>query len=146
MDSPALNTARTYFNVKIISPDGEVAAAMVYMLSASTLDGEIALLKNHVPLVTSLQPGLVTFYCAENEKVLYFIAGGFLEMTDHCSILVEEAILVNDMDAPTLEKGLELLAQKYHESTTDAQKNALKSDRQILQAKLDLVNRLVLKK
>ena len=146
MDSPALNTARTYFNVKIISPDGEVAAAMVYMLSASTLDGEIALLKNHLPLVTSLQPGLVIFYCAENEKVLYFIAGGFLEMTDHCSILVEEAILVNDMDAPTLEKGLELLAQKYHESTTDAQKNALKSDRQILQAKLDLVNRLVLKK
>ena len=57
------------FQVEIITPDRIFFAGEADMLEFNTADGEIGVYKNHIPLTTVLEPGVVIIHNGDEQKV-----------------------------------------------------------------------------
>ena len=67
--------------LKIITPERLILEEMVDQVSLPTTKGEITILPNHVPLITSLTSGDVVAY-ANGEYVPMAVVGGFIEVKE----------------------------------------------------------------
>ena len=83
--------ARTPFPVEVLTPEGQVFAGEVEMLSTRTEVGEIGVLANHTPLLAMLQPADLRLHLSETE-VKHFAQGeGYLQVHgNHALVLVED--------------------------------------------------------
>ncbi|OGH70094.1 MAG: ATP synthase F1 subunit epsilon, partial [Candidatus Magasanikbacteria bacterium RIFCSPHIGHO2_02_FULL_51_14] len=66
-------------NFKIVTPEGIVYQDEIAQATIPTMDGEITILPDHVPLVSILKTGELRVKDKEGEHVMA-LAGGFLEM------------------------------------------------------------------
>jgi len=62
--------------LQILSLDGSKYDGEASQVTLPTTDGEITVLKNHIPLITTLKSGSIRF---SNQNIL--ISGGFAEVT-----------------------------------------------------------------
>lgn len=118
-------------HVEIISPDGTVYENDgVDMVIARALDGDFAVMKNHVPVAAALQVcSLRIQKGGEEEKIAVF--GGFLEMKDNnVNILAPMAELAEDIDVARAQaakkRAEERLAAKKADLDTERAQAALK--------------------
>jgi F-type H+-transporting ATPase subunit epsilon len=99
--------ARTKFPVEILTPEGEVFAEEVEMLSTRTSVGSVGILANHEPLLAMLEPTELRLYRSESEIVRFAQAEGYLQFADnHALMLVEEAIAPEKLDRQAFEAKL----------------------------------------
>jgi len=79
--------------VAVVSPEAEVWSGEAEMVVARTLDGEIGVLPNHIPLLGVLaEEGEVRIHTGEQNVTTAEVHGGFLSVTsDGVSILAERA-------------------------------------------------------
>ena len=66
-------------NFKIVTPEGIVYQDEIAQATIPTMDGEITILPDHVPLVSILKTGELRVKDKEGEHAMA-LAGGFLEM------------------------------------------------------------------
>ncbi|QQL43884.1 ATP synthase F1 subunit epsilon [Sulfuriroseicoccus oceanibius] len=84
--------------LKIVTPEstffsGEVEGAVV-----PGIVGQLGLLPNHAPMVTTMEPGELT-YTQNGESKTIAVGEGFIEVTqDHVSILTDLAVTHADID------------------------------------------------
>jgi F-type H+-transporting ATPase subunit epsilon len=98
---------RTKFPVEILTPEGEVFAEEVEMLSTRTSTGSIGVLANHSPILAILEPTELRLYRSESEVVRFAQAEGYLQFADnHALVLVEEAIAPEQLDRETFQTRL----------------------------------------
>jgi F-type H+-transporting ATPase subunit epsilon len=99
--------ARSKFPVEVLTPEGEVFADEVEMLSTFTTVGSIGILANHEPLLARLEPTELRLYRSEDEILRFAQAEGYLQFADNRAlVLVEEAILPEQVDRATFETKL----------------------------------------
>ena len=87
--------AKAKFPAEVITPEGEVFAEEIEMLSTVTTDGTIGIQARHAPLLAMLEPTELRLYRSiEAEEIVRFAqAEGYLQFQDnHALVLVEEAI------------------------------------------------------
>ncbi len=94
-------------------------------------EGELGILANHAPLMTSLGPGEVRVTLADDRTTSHIvIAGGFMEVAagpdgGHTTILADSAERVDEIDVSRAEADLEsarrMLAEAEAGSTQQAQ-------------------------
>ncbi|KRX64093.1 ATP synthase subunit delta, mitochondrial, partial [Trichinella sp. T9] len=75
----------------------------VQQVSVPTIDGEVGIYPNHVPLIGVLKPGVMRVY--EQDMIRKFFA--------------EEACDVSDLDLQACESGLEKIKSQSHGGATD---------------------------
>ncbi len=98
------NTLVSSMHVEIITPDGPIYTKDgVTMVVGRALDGEFAVMKNHLPLAAALQVSPVRIKTdAGEEKVAVF--GGFLENSNNrVNIVAPLAELASDIDVARAE-------------------------------------------
>ncbi len=84
--------ARTKFPAEVLTPEGEVFAGEVEMLSTRTSVGSIGILANHEPMLASSKPAELRLYRSEGEVVRFAQAEGYLQFAENRAlVLVEEA-------------------------------------------------------
>ena len=71
--------ADNLFTVEIITPDRIFYHGEASMVEFNTVEGEIGILKDHIPLTTVLAPGIVTI-SEENESKKAVVHAGFAEV------------------------------------------------------------------
>ena len=99
--------AHAKFPAEVITPEGEVFAEEIEMLSTRTTDGTIGILARHEPLLAMLEPTELRLYRSESEIVRFAQAEGYLQFQDnHALVLVEEAIAPEALDRSNLETKL----------------------------------------
>jgi F-type H+-transporting ATPase subunit epsilon len=99
--------AHTKFPVEVLTPEGEVFAEEVEMLSTVTTVGSIGILANHEPLLARLEPTELRLYRSESEIVRFAQAEGYLQFAENRAlVLVEEAIAPEALDRGTFETKL----------------------------------------
>jgi len=78
-------------NLEIVTPEKKVLTETVDAVTVPTASGEVGILTNHAPLISSLKPGILSYIKAgATEKMV--IAGGFIEVSaDNVSILADVA-------------------------------------------------------
>ena len=78
-------------NLEIVTPEKKVLSEAVDSVTIPTTNGEVGILTNHAPLISSLKPGVLSYTKAgATEKMV--ISGGFLEVSaDNVSVLADVA-------------------------------------------------------
>ena len=65
----------------VLSPERQLVDEMVLEVTAPGAYGQIGVLPNHAALVTSLEPGILSYKTPQGEK-RFNITGGFAEVRD----------------------------------------------------------------
>lgn len=103
--------------LKIVTPEKIVLADEVNQVTLNTVMGQITVLPNHIPLVSSLVPGEVMVKKDGSEEDWMAISGGFVEVTpNNVTVLADTAEYAEDIDEARAEeartKAEELLREK----------------------------------
>ncbi|KRY34644.1 ATP synthase subunit delta, mitochondrial [Trichinella spiralis] len=92
----------------------------VQQVSVPTIDGEVGIYPNHVPLIGVLKPGVMRVY--EQDMIRkFFVSSGTVSINEDSSVQViaEEACDVSDLDLQACESGLEKMKSQSHGGATD---------------------------
>lgn len=88
---------QTHFNA--VTPEGVVSEYEADAVTLPTVDGEITVLSNHIPLISVLGPGVITIITGTDEHHLA-ISGGFLQVSaTEVNVLADTAERADDIDA-----------------------------------------------
>lgn len=81
---------------KIITPAGVVFSGSVSRINTKTTSGEITILPDHAPLVSTIKDGHIRFE-AEGETQKYMISNGVLEIRQNSEVifLISDAVKKN---------------------------------------------------
>jgi F-type H+-transporting ATPase subunit epsilon len=100
--------ARTSFPVEVLTPEGQVFADEVEMVSTRTTTGSIGILAHHAPLMAILEPTELRLYKSESDVVRFAQGEGYLQVVDNRAlVLVEDAISPDDIDRSAFESRLQ---------------------------------------
>ena len=72
------------FTLKISSPDGEVFSGDAVSISLRGAEGDLAVLADHIPFVTSIKPGKCKIELLDGEEKNGAIDGGLLTVSEDC--------------------------------------------------------------
>ncbi|MBN9565321.1 MAG: ATP synthase F1 subunit epsilon [Alphaproteobacteria bacterium] len=111
------------FTYEIVSPESLASRGKAKMIVLSAAEGRLGLLENHAPIVSTLDPGIVSIYSDANTiNAELFVSGGFVSMIDNmCSILVDEVLTLTELTHDYVENRFKraedavLLAQTAHD-------------------------------
>ena len=85
-------------NLEIVTPEKKVLSEPVDSVTVPTMSGEIGILTNHAPLISSLRPGILS-YAKGGTTAKLVISGGFVEVSaNNVSILADIAEEAADVD------------------------------------------------
>ncbi len=78
-------------NLEIVTPEKKVLSEAVDQVTVPTANGEVGILQNHAPLISSLRSGILS-YTRGGSTERMVIAGGFVEVSqNNVSILADVA-------------------------------------------------------
>ena len=105
--------------LEIITPEKVVYKDEVDEVVAPTTNGEIAILPNHIDLLTQVSPGELIVKKGSNQQYLA-ITGGFLEVFDNkISILADYAIKAQDIEVARAQEAKRRAEKLMEEKTSD---------------------------
>lgn len=85
-------------NLEIVTPEKKVLSETVDSVTVPTASGEVGILANHAPLISSLKPGILTVNRSGGSEKLV-VAGGFIEVSSNkVSILTDVAEKSDEID------------------------------------------------
>ena len=85
------------FTLEIISPDRQVIKTETSEVIIPAYEGEIGILKDHIPLITFLRPGLIQIQGESDKK--YFVEDGTVEFANNnLLILTSTAKEIQELD------------------------------------------------
>ena len=86
------------FAVEIISPDKSILKSEATEVTIPSYEGQMGILKDHIPLITFLRPGLITIKENSEEKI-FFIEDGTVEFSNNnLLILTSTAKSLDSLD------------------------------------------------
>ena len=78
-------------NLEIVTPEKKVFDETVDAVTIPTARGEVGILQNHAPLISTLMPGILS-YTNKGTTEKMVVAGGFVEVSENkVSILADTA-------------------------------------------------------
>lgn len=85
--------------VELVAADRTVWSGQATMVVAKTADGDIGILRNHMPVLSLLVDGVVEITPVDEEKVFAAVDGGFLSVAhNRVSVLSQFAALSGEID------------------------------------------------
>ena len=82
------------FDLKVVTPDGVAFQGRTISVVAPGTLGYLGILKNHAPLVTSLEKGNLTYKDEAGSPHTIKIEGGFLEVRNNRVLVLTDKIVV----------------------------------------------------
>lgn len=81
------------FTFELVSPEMLLVSGEAEIVSIPGAEGDMGVLANHAPVMTSLRPGLVNAKMADGAEQSYFVRGGFADVTQETlTVLAEFAV------------------------------------------------------
>lgn len=111
----------------LVSPAKLLASEAVGMVVVPGVEGYFGVLPNHMPLLSTLRPGVVTVHegvtAAPSKQ--FFVDGGFAEVNPTgCTLLVDEAIDVSELTSESVAERKAAAEQKLQDASNDEERAA----------------------
>lgn len=99
--------------VEIVTPEELSFADKVHMITMPGTSGDFGVLFGHVPLISSINPGLVIIHDQDMKIVeKFFVSYGFAEVTNtSVNLLVEKSVRISDLDPEAFKEDLKVLKE-----------------------------------
>ena len=89
----------TLMQVELVAADRLVWSGEAKMVIARTTEGDVGILPNHAPMLSTMVHGIVDVTTSENETWIAAVDAGFLSVANNrISILAEHAEMSHDID------------------------------------------------
>ena len=85
--------AELSFDLKVVTPDGVAFQGRTISVVAPGTLGYLGILKDHAPLVTSLENGNLTYKDEAGQVHTFKIEGGFLEVLKNRVLVLTDQVL-----------------------------------------------------
>jgi F-type H+-transporting ATPase subunit epsilon len=105
----------------LVSPERNLMSAQVISVQIPGADGDMTVMANHAPAITTLRPGVLSVE-TEKETVQFIVTGGFAQIGDTLSVLAERALPRADVDQAAYEALVEE-AHSAYKATKETFKN-----------------------
>ena len=94
------------FIVEIISPDKSILKSESSEVTIPSYEGQMGILKDHIPLITFLRPGLIIIKQDSGEKI-FFVEDGTVEFANNnLLILTSTAKSVNSLEKNSIDAAI----------------------------------------
>jgi F-type H+-transporting ATPase subunit epsilon len=94
--------------VELVAADRTVWSGQATMVVAKTAEGDIGVLRNHMPVLSLLVDGVVEIVPVDGERMYAAVDGGFLSVANNrVSILSQFAALSHEIDVAAARAELE---------------------------------------
>ena len=125
------------FSFELVSPEKLLLSDDVEMVVVPGTEGDFGVLVGHAPLISSLRPGVIDTYNGDKVEKRIFVAGGFAEVTgERCTVLAEEAVPVEDIDASAVEERIKAANKAISEADNDTARTAAETEHAVAEAML----------
>tara|TARA_B100000029_G_scaffold510879_1_gene603467 strand:+ start:687 stop:1082 length:396 start_codon:yes stop_codon:yes gene_type:complete len=125
------------FKLEIISPEKIIFSADVNMVTFPAYEGDMSILKNHIPIITFLKPGVIKVQKKNIDSEEFFVEDGTVEyFNDNLVVLSASAINIKDISKELLDN----LNKNAQEKLID--KNITDHERYILSHKIDIIKNI----
>ena len=114
------------FNIEIISPSQTLLKSEVNQVAIPAFEGSMTILKDHIPIVTFLRPGLIEIESKQkNEK--FFVEEGTVEFSkNNLLILSSTAVNLKEISEEYKENIIKSSKEEFNKSDkTDKEKYVL---------------------
>ena len=112
------------FQFELVSPERLLVSEKVESVVIPGTEGEMTVMANHAPVMTTIKPGVVTVNPVSGEKERYVVFGGFADiLPTGCTLLAESAVSVKDIDRADVARRI----QEAKEDVTDAKDDEARS-------------------
>ncbi|OGP52356.1 MAG: ATP synthase F1 subunit epsilon [Deltaproteobacteria bacterium RBG_13_43_22] len=106
--------------LEVVTPDRLVVQEKVDIVMATGALGEFGILPNHIPFLTTLQPGELR-YRKDNQLEYLAVTGGFAEVSDNkVTILAEAAERAREIDIDRATRARERAEKRLAIARTEA--------------------------
>ena len=113
------------FVVEIISPDKSILKLDAAEVIIPSYEGQMGILKDHIPLITFLRPGLIIIRTNNGEK-FFFIEDGIVEFSDdNLLILTSTAKSLDSLDRNSIDTIIKDSQEKINEEISDKERYLL---------------------
>jgi F-type H+-transporting ATPase subunit epsilon len=94
--------------VELVAADRTVWSGQATMVVAKTAEGDIGVLRNHMPVLSLLVDGVVEIVPVDGERLYAAVEGGFLSVAhNRVSVLSQYAALSHEIDVEAARAELE---------------------------------------
>ena len=107
------------FKLRIITPDRDFYEGEVSMVEFNTTEGEIGVLKGHIPLTVVVAPGIITLHEAEETKEAALHAGFAEILPDSVVVMAEIIEWPSEIDVERAEGAKERAEERLREKGPD---------------------------
>ena len=112
------------FKFELVSPERLLVSAQVESVVIPGAEGEMTVMADHAPVMTTIQPGVVTVKAVDGQEERYVVFGGFADiLPSGCTLLAESAVAVKDIDRADVARRI----QEAREDAADAKDDASRS-------------------
>ena len=96
------------FDFELVSPERKLMSEKAWQVTIPGQEGNFGVRANHSSVVSSIRPGVVEIISTQGAApTKIFIAGGFADVTaSTCTILAEEAMMLEDLNQDQIEKDI----------------------------------------
>ena len=124
------------FIVEVISPSKSVLKSETKEVTLPSYEGEMGILKDHVPMITFLRPGIITIK-KDNQETKFFIEEGTVEFSkNNLLILTSTAKDLSKFNQDEINNVIKISKERID------QKDISDKERYLLSYKIDVLKHL----
>lgn len=107
------------FKFELVSPERILMSVDAEQVIVPGTEGEFTVFPEHAPVISTLRPGVVRATLTDGKKAIY-VRSGFADVTaDSLTILVERAIVADEIDQALVEQELDAVQKALEEENDD---------------------------
>ena len=111
------------FNIEIVNPEKSfLSKEEVSEVVVTAFEGEIGILKDHIPIISFLKPGIIKVFIGSEEEN-YYVEDGIVEFKDNSlSILTSSIFNLKDIDKNHISNSISEAENELSKDEIDDQK------------------------
>lgn len=108
------------FQFELVSPERLLVSEQVQSVIIPGADGQMTVLADHAPVMTNVQPGVVTVKPLTGADERYVVFGGFADiLPSGCTLLAESAVPVASIDREDVARRIQEAREDVADAKTD---------------------------
>jgi len=117
------------FQISVTTPDELIYSKEVVMAIIPGSEGEMGILADHAPVITTLKRGILKTDSANHERNEIYISTGFAEVKNNeCSILASTAYDLSKISAEEINSKISFAKARLNTSDNEFDKNLAKEE------------------
>lgn len=113
------------FHFELVSPEQLLFSGEVESVVVPGTEGQITVLKDHAPVMTTLKPGVVEVSENASTKRRMFVRGGFADIAPTgLTVLAEQAVAIEELDAARLAAEIQNAEEDVNDASEGESKRA----------------------